>query len=229
MENIDVHYGAHLNTRHQVLAKYGTTLKQLRSFAERSYELRPFVFDNFVLYEYFQHRSSNLTESAAGSSEATGYMNFSPMSFIKIELLNHILDRRRQILYWLFYLLLAVLCIFVYRHESSSSVAERSVRSMVYPSMRMWRRLTLPLIERFPRLTELYDESCLMGNPFFQVDDVSCSPCSHVNSVIDLTAVFDNTSNGENKIKETEGIKNFIHKLIPSEYVPFVFKVSKLF
>ncbi|KAM7347587.1 uncharacterized protein ACRADG_007136 isoform 1-T2 [Cochliomyia hominivorax] len=227
MENIDVNYRRHVNTRHQVLAKYTTALKQLRSLAERSYDLRPFTFDNFILYQYFQNHGSNLTESAlSGSSETSGYLNFSPITFLKIELLNHILDRRRQIMYWLFYLLLAGLCIFVYSHETPSSVAERSVRSLVYPGMRIWRRMTLPLIERFPRLTELYDESCLMGNPFFQVDDMSCSPCSNVNSVIDLTPLFGNDMWNRN-IEQNEEIKKFILKFIPSEYVPFVFKINQ--
>lgn len=216
MDNIDVNYGQYLNTRHQILSKYSTALKQMRSFAEKSYELRPFVFDNFVLFQYFQNRNDNITErSSAVSNEGEGYFNFSPMIFLKVELLNHIMDRKRQILYWLLYLVLGALCIFVYRHETSVSVAERSVRSMVYPGMRMWRRMTLPLIERFPRLTELYDESCLMGNPFFQVDDKSCLHCSHVNSVLDLTT----------DIKNEESLKGNNQKL-PSENVPFVFKVS---
>lgn len=227
MENIDVSYGPHLNTRHQVLSKYSTALKQLRSIAERSHDLRPFAFDNFVLFQYFQHGSNNLMEpSSVGSSETSGLINFSPMAFLKIELLNHILDRRRQIFYWLFYLLVAVLCIFVYRHETSLSVTERSVRNMVYPGMRMWRRMTLPLIERFPRLTELYDESCLMGNPFFQIDDINCSPCSHVKSVMDLTSAFDSRNNAYKSIQEYDGVKKYINKITPSVYVPFVFKVS---
>lgn len=216
MDNIDVNYGQHLNTRHKILSKYSTALKQLRSFAEKTYELRPFVFDNFVLFQYFQNRNDNITErSSVGTNESGGYFSFSPMTFLKMELLNHILDRRRQILYWLFYLLLGALCVFVYRHETSASVAERSVRSMVYPGMRMWRRMTLPLIERFPRLTELYDESCLMGNPFFQVDDESCLHCSHVDSVLDLTTdiEIDESRKGNNQ-------------RLPSENVPFVFKVS---
>lgn len=233
MENIDVNYGSHLSTRHQILAKYGTALRQLRSFAEVSYELRPFVFDNFVLFQYFQLRRTAERESGSspGSSEATGLMNFSPITFLKMELLNHILDRRRQILYWLFYLLLALLCIFVYRHETSVSVAERSVRSMVYPGMRMWRRMTLPLIERFPRLTELYDESCLMGNPFFQIDDLNCSPCAHIDAVKDFTSSKDTDGtgvifNGEGKLL-ADIVENSFAKITHSEFVPFLFKIHQ--
>lgn len=237
MENIDVNYGPHLNTRHQVLAKYSTALKQLRLFAGKTYELRPFVFDNYVLFQYFQHRANGDINSSPGSDDSVGIMHYSPMNYLKMELLNHILDRRRQILYWIFYLLLALLCFFVYRHEQSTTVAERSVHSIVYPGMRIWRRMTLPLIERFPRLTELYDESCLMGNPFFQVDDLSCSPCAHVDGVMDLTSSLGNVVSEKSSIDDAGGggggrekyedEKETLRKSDPpSEFVPFMFKVS---
>lgn len=221
MEKIDVNYGSHLSNRHQVLAKYGTALKQMRSFAEKSYEIRPFVFDNFVLFQYFQHHQGQST-----GAKTRVMLNFSSITFLKMELLNHILDRRRQIMYWLFYFLLALLCFVVYRHENSVSVAERSVQSMVYPGMRMWRRMTLPLIERFPRLTELYDESCLMGNPFFQVDDLSCSPCAHIDAVMDLTSIMESYGAKVNTLKkgDIDG-QNEMYTKKPSEFVPFVFKV----
>lgn len=222
MESVDISYGTSVNTRHQVLLKYITALKQLRCKAERIHNLRPFAFDNFVLFHYFQ-LERNMMES---SSETSGVLNFSLTTFLKRELLNHIRDRRRQIFYWLFYLVLAILCIFVYRHEASLSVAERSVRSMVYPGMRIWRRMTLPLIERFPRLTELYDETCLMGNPFFQIDDINCSPCSRVKSVVDLTTSFEDKNVFNKSFREIDLAKILINKIIPAEYVPFVFKVN---
>ncbi|KAI9582026.1 uncharacterized protein LOC119637482 [Glossina fuscipes] len=218
MENLDVNFGPQHNNRHQVLQKYSTSLKLLRNYAEKKYQLRPFVFDNYVLFQFFQQRSNDESHDSSGSNAATQEEGWA--AFLKMELLNHILDRRRQIMYWLFYLLLALLCVLVYRYESSTSVAERSVKSMVYPGMRMWRRMTLPLIERFPRLTELYDESCLMGNPFFQMDDLSCSPCAHVEAVLDL---------GNTMQKQAlESNNNLgIQKMPTLEYVPFIFKIDQ--
>lgn len=179
MENLDIRFDLqqHQN-RTQVLQRYSYSLRQLRNYAERNYRLRPYVFDNYVFFQYFQQRSD-----ATGTGNDEGWS-----TFLKMELLNHILDRRRQILYWILYLLLFVSCVLVYNRESAVAVTEQSVhQTMVYPGMRMWRRMTLPLIERFPRLTELYDESCLMDNPFFQIDDLNCSPCTQVESVIDLS------------------------------------------
>lgn len=40
---------------------------------------------------------------------------------------------------------------------------------------------------------ELYDETCLVENPYFYVSDMECWPCENVNTVIDLTG-FDNHS-----------------------------------
>lgn len=228
-----MNYGPHHNlSRHQVLAKYSTALKQLRAFAEKNYDMRPLVFDNYVLFQYFQQQRSSSDESSTGSSRSdersVGMMSFSPMNYLKMELLNHILDRRRQILYYLFFVLMALLCFFVYRHETAT---EHSAHSIVYPGMRIWRRMTLPLIQRFPRLTELYDESCLMGNPFFQVDgDGKCFPCAHVDGVMDLTKYMGNGINenddtgGSND--EDSGGESPLSKL-HLEYVPFVFKVIK--
>ncbi|XP_073832446.1 uncharacterized protein [Musca autumnalis] len=243
MDNIDVNYGAgplHTN-RHQVLAKYSTALRQLRAFAEKHYEVRPFVFDNYVLFQYFSSdndKDSSASTTSSGGTEdrrprvgVMGFSGFSPMNYLKMELLNHILDRKRQILYYIFFLILALLCFFVYRHEVAYS--ERNMQSsIVYPGMRIWRRMTLPLIQRFPRLTELYDESCLMGNPFFQVtDDLSCSSCSHVDGVIDLTNSIDSLGNnkqndGSNE-REGEADASSFNRLLNSEYVPFVFKINQ--
>lgn len=38
---------------------------------------------------------------------------------------------------------------------------------------------------------ELYDESCLVNNPYFQVEGLNCSPCTNVINVLDLSN-FDN-------------------------------------
>ncbi|XP_075155278.1 uncharacterized protein LOC142228675 [Haematobia irritans] len=222
MENIDVNYGPQLS-RHQVLAKYINALLQLRSLAEKNYEIRPFAFDNYVVYQYFFQQHVD-TDSSGDGRRRVGIMGFSPMNYLKMELLNFILDRRRQIMYYLLFLILALLCFFVYRHETSAS--DHSVQ-IVYPGMRIWRRITLPLLQRFPRLTELYDESCLMGNPFFQVDDSSCSSCAKVDGVMDLTKFMGNGSS-ENMENVSEGeAQAALNKLLHSEYVPFVFKIDQ--
>ncbi|XP_020803740.1 uncharacterized protein LOC110180417 [Drosophila serrata] len=165
-------------SRQQLLQRYAGAVRQLRRLAETRCEVRSVSFDNYVLFQYFRHRN--------WQGGITPVMPPAPlMAYLKLEVLHHLLDRRRQILCWLFYLTLVSLCVAAYRYETTSPGGhqERVVQSMVYPGMRMWRRMTMPLIQRFPQLTELYDESCLMGNPFFQVEDLSCGPCASVENV----------------------------------------------
>ncbi|XP_037931832.1 uncharacterized protein LOC119666623, partial [Teleopsis dalmanni] len=195
-------------------------LNLLRTLAEQSYRVRPFYFDNYLIFQYFTQRSE------INELNVKDINNSHRISFLKTELLKHLLDRRRQILYWLFYILLAFSILFIYRHEATSTLKETRMDSFVYPGMRMWRRLTLPLIQRFPRLTEFYDESCLMSNPFFQVDDVSCRQCADVQGVIDLTeakynkpkSTHDNIDQSSNNVKE---------EITPLELVPFLFKINQ--
>ncbi|XP_001355219.2 uncharacterized protein [Drosophila pseudoobscura] len=170
-------------SRQQLLQRYSTAVRKLRRLAEAHHEVRPLSFDSYVLFQYFQQRNWRQRMAGMGGGSATLVPPPQLMAYLKLEVLHHLLDRRRQILCWLFYLTLVSLCVAAYRYETSSGSNERVVQSTVYPGMRMWRRMTMPLIQRFPRLTEFYDESCLMGNPFFQMEDLSCGPCANVESV----------------------------------------------
>ncbi|CAK1551952.1 unnamed protein product [Leptosia nina] len=56
----------------------------------------------------------------------------------------------------------------------------------IYPGLKLWRQISIPLISVFPRLTDLHQETCLLQNPFFTVVDMDCSPCSNVQEVREL-------------------------------------------
>ena len=36
-------------------------------------------------------------------------------------------------------------------------------------------------------LPELYDEACLISNPYFRVSDIDCWPCENVKGILNLT------------------------------------------
>ncbi|RZF48752.1 hypothetical protein LSTR_LSTR013836 [Laodelphax striatellus] len=74
----------------------------------------------------------------------------------------------------------------IYR-KTLQNVVERNVQEMIYPGMKVFRKIMLPLIKAFPSLTAWYDETCLVGNPYFQVSDMDCWPCSSTRSVLNLT------------------------------------------
>ncbi|KAH8274374.1 hypothetical protein KR044_010716 [Drosophila immigrans] len=184
-DDIDIDLNFVQLSRQQLLQRYTNAMHQLRRLAEINCGVRPLSFDNYVIFQYFQQRSRNQTTTTRrNASTATPPL----MAYLKLEVLHHLLDRRRKILCWLFYLTLMTLCVAAYRYDSTANGGStngnaRMLQSLVYPGMRMWRRITMPLIQRFPRLTELYDESCLMGNPFFQLEDLNCGPCASVESV----------------------------------------------
>jgi len=51
----------------------------------------------------------------------------------------------------------------------------------------------LPVVRQFSILTDFYEESCLLSNPFYAMDNLECWPCESARHVIDLTG-FSNFS-----------------------------------
>jgi hypothetical protein len=90
---------------------------------------------------------------------------------------------------------LVSVCIYILLnvHQPTSSLVLRNVQGLIYPGLKVLRFLSVPIIKQYPSLTGLYDESCLVENPFFYVADMECWPCENVHSVMDLTG-FDNHS-----------------------------------
>ncbi|KAL5273195.1 hypothetical protein ACFFRR_000140 [Megaselia abdita] len=196
MENFDVNF-TNLNKK-EVINKYLENLKILRCFAEQS--LSPFSFNNYIVFTYFDSRNNGQPPEVSSAEPIQ-----QGSSLLTAELLKQILDRRRKIFLWIFYLSVGFLCI-SYKNEASSIVL-RNIQTIFYPGMKLWRKLTLPVIEKFPGLTELYDQSCLLMNPFFQVENLNCDPCSNVVNVLDLT-----------NVPEDPGDKYA---------VPFIFKINQ--
>ncbi|KAK2582305.1 hypothetical protein KPH14_004644 [Odynerus spinipes] len=75
----------------------------------------------------------------------------------------------------------------LYNHPSSNTIILRNLQSSIYPGLKILRKIAVPIIDKYPALSELYDEWCLVENPFFYVSDMDCWPCSIVSSVPDLT------------------------------------------
>uniref|UniRef100_A0A0K8TKR0 Putative conserved plasma membrane protein n=1 Tax=Tabanus bromius TaxID=304241 RepID=A0A0K8TKR0_TABBR len=188
MEDAEMNY-ANL-TRNPIISKYLINVNKLKQFAAESCQISNRQFDNYLFLQYFsQNNWRNST-------------NFYVNSSLKDEIVKQIIDRKRKILFWIFYLVIA--CLFLTYKNEASTLVLRNIQTFIYPGMKLWRKMTLPVISKFPGLTELYDESCLMMNPFFQVDDLNCEPCAGVVNVLDLTHVQQRT-----------------------EFVPFIFKINQ--
>ncbi|BET01866.1 Hypothetical protein NTJ_14684 [Nesidiocoris tenuis] len=82
----------------------------------------------------------------------------------------------------------AILCcaLVTYRRPATNYL-EKNLHQLVYPGMKLLRKIMLPVVKTFPSLTEWYDEACLISNRYFQVPDLDCWPCENVKSVLNLT------------------------------------------
>ncbi|XP_045480567.1 uncharacterized protein LOC123685043 [Harmonia axyridis] len=89
------------------------------------------------------------------------------------------------------FIFIFILAIFIYIllnfHQPTSSLVLRNVQGFIYPGLKILRHLSVPVIQRFPFLTGFYDESCLVENPFFYVQEMECWPCLNVYSLIEIT------------------------------------------
>ncbi|XP_014361866.2 uncharacterized protein LOC106713556 [Papilio machaon] len=76
-------------------------------------------------------------------------------------------------------LLLVTVCSFKYIYNNILC----NLQEFIYPGLRLIRKISIPFISLFPALTELYQEPCLIQNPFYTIVDMDCWPCSTVGNV----------------------------------------------
>ncbi|KAL1116205.1 hypothetical protein AAG570_005700 [Ranatra chinensis] len=109
----------------------------------------------------------------------------------------------------------AVLCLVYSNRKVAHDYLERNIQEVIYPGMKLVRKLMLPLVTNFPALTEWYDEACLVGNPYFQVSDIDCWPCQGVRSILNLTMKFYNfTCRKLNRLEPTRAMRQLFGSLV---------------
>lgn len=162
-------------TKNESLVKYVRHVTQIKKQAN-SNSVTGVEFDNFLFIRYLNQPDRNTLYST------------------KIKQFLWLLIRKRRKLLSYICIICSIFCLVAYRNETSN-IFMKNIQNYIYPLMSAWRLLTLPIIKVFPGLTELYDESCLVSNPFFQVKDLDCRPCVGVINVLDLSSVPHNTEN----------------------------------
>lgn len=168
--------------KQRVIQNYIEKVREIKRLSQETSNLSAAEFDEYVEDQFFL--------------ELRNTPVFGP---------EHILWRshRKYVLPFLM-LICAPLLIFHYKN-TISSLFMKNIQSIIYPGMSWWRAFTIPLIIAFPGLTQLYDQSCLLPNPFFQIKDMDCRPCMNVINILDVT--------------------NVDHQ--PTHYaVPYIFRVS---
>ncbi|XP_076667193.1 uncharacterized protein LOC143368396 [Andrena cerasifolii] len=84
-------------------------------------------------------------------------------------------------------LLVMIICFASFDRKFLAAIIMRNLQNSIYPGLKLLRKVAVPIIQRYPSLSEFYDEWCILENPYFYVNDIDCWPCSVVHFIPDLT------------------------------------------
>ncbi|XP_071452650.1 uncharacterized protein [Hetaerina americana] len=93
-----------------------------------------------------------------------------------------------NLLWWAFITASILYCILAC-HNPTQKLVTRHIQDYIYPFMRTFRLMTLPLLKFYPSLVDWHEEQCLVRNPFYKVQNLDCWPCEQVRSVLDLSGL----------------------------------------
>ncbi|CAH1990180.1 unnamed protein product [Acanthoscelides obtectus] len=154
----------------QILAKYRKDVDQIRKSA------KSLGLNDKEVNELFKESLRDLRNEIHGSNQTSKQRTKAQKcirTFIFISILY-------MIFITFIYVLLRV-------HQPTYSIVLRNVQGLTHPVLKFVRMLAVPVIKLFPSLTDLYEESCLIENPYFYVSEMECWPCENVNTVVDIT------------------------------------------
>lgn len=166
------------NTKEDVLRSYFNQLNALSAFAEQNYSIESSEFYEIYFDEIQSSRRNNGTQRCCHSS----LKKYNPTQSNSNEVICKPFKR-----YFVYISVVLIIVALVNYRTDISRLFMRNIQTFIYPGMRYWRKMTLPIIRQFPRLTNLYDESCLLSNPYFHVAELDCAPCINVINVVDLS------------------------------------------
>lgn len=180
---------ANCKTKEEVINCYVNNIKFLEQIAIDKYEIEPSEFYEFFYNEIYC-RDSEESQPHTKCNNMINYVQHEMKFFFKKFFVKR---------YAIYIAILAIVYCLVQNNLQITRIFMSNMQPFIYPVMRLWRKITLPIIRTFPELTELYDETCLVPNPFFRVVDLNCSPCANVVNVVDLS-MSKNLENFDNSI-----------------------------
>lgn len=181
-------------TKSQIIRHYIENVQKIEQLSKNS-SFGGSKFDEYLFSQYLnvtsnEKNSTNNTEENVKPEYHRKKYSSSKQSSSSSS--SSIRPRKNRKIY--VYLITACVVIILVNYRNVlSSLFMKNIQSFIYPGMSYWRMFTLPVIERFPGLTEFYDETCLLANPFFQIKDLDCKPCMDVINVLDLTGIRHHT------------------------------------
>lgn len=125
-----------LTSKPEILKKYLLNLDKIKQFAQLN-NITELEFNDYMIKRHFTNNTT--------THNYVFYKNTSKV------ILKTVLERRKKIINFVF-VLLTLFTLFVYKHEASSIIL-RNIQTYIYPGMKMWRKLTVPIISNYPILT----------------------------------------------------------------------------
>lgn len=201
-------YFAKCKTKEEVIKCYLSRIRALEKIAQHNYAITSNEFQQYLYFNFFdkykvnglsshgqtptpnkrKHDEDRLNKQTTfeynSSNKNLLFSKTSMKNFAKF-LIKCICNKLKRYIFGIA-IVLTIIVLVNYKLEGSN-LFMRNIQTLIYPGMRLWRKFTLPLIEQFPHLTELYDETCLIENPLFQVAGMDCAPCMNVVNVMDLS------------------------------------------
>lgn len=189
LADADSHPFSECTTKDEVVTTYLQQLDDIKEIVQQKYGIETDDFVEMFGTEFVNERCCTTPISHNAHSNGVQkirqlpvhYMNMCSMKYVYSQL------KRYATLIVAFCAVLAIVLILVNYRCEFTKLFMRNIQVYIYPGMRMWRKLTLPIIRQFPQLTQLYDETCLVTNPLFRVANLDCTPCADVINVVDLS------------------------------------------
>lgn len=172
----------------EIVDDYVRSMRQLKTqAAAASNAISGAQFDEYVLKRFFPIQYERDRQNAAISD---------PVAKAKIHWFSqrHLPKLRNALIVIVLTVCIAVMLLVLIGPFSFAAMRQHlgglfmlHIQPLIHPGMSLWRTITLPLLSIFPSLSVLYDESCLLSNPFFHIAGMDCRPCAGVHSVLDYS------------------------------------------
>lgn len=179
---------AKCKTKCDVIDVYVNQLKSLQKAAQQKYAIDSLEFETCLRLKIGANYARQQHCRRLRHSDANDNTLFSKTSLRNFAVFVTQCVRSQLRRYFLHIAICALIIVLVNYKTETSNAFMRNIQTFIYPVMRAWRKITLPLIVAFPALTDLYDETCLIENPLFRVADLDCMPCTGIVKVIEYPA-----------------------------------------
>lgn len=177
---------ANVNKKEFLIKKYIDDINTIKNDTMNTSVLTKTQFDNIILVNYLNLKDKKNSDELAAEVSIKKYCTNTIYCKTKLQL-NIVKYLWNLIKNCIPFFIMLIILLVIYKQHETSNLFMRNIQNYIYPGMKYWRKITMPVIKTFPELTQFYDETCLMQNPLFQVQQLDCTPCMNIINVLDLT------------------------------------------